>query len=309
MSGYGYGDGRRQDQPQRVIPATDPPSRVTAPSNQEANLTRQAAKDFQYLTSSPPFATTILLTGNESILYGRADMVGTKGGGGTVSSDIRSWGWWSAISRYSMRQRIVGLTSGAGGTYQGFRFFKMGVLPPLLADPKFSPTAGRGVWRVADMVSFSKENAHGAVRAWWGLACDTNNDLTKNPTPFIGFRVSGPSGLTTGTWGASVVKDDGTTFLYNVDTHIPADALHELAIELDGAKHLIRFFIDGVLVGSYSPGNGTLSGALTAGSLTLLVVGMIETGDAADPCTANLYYLADGWFSAGWDFSSPSVAT
>jgi hypothetical protein len=305
MPDYGY--ERRQDRAERVVPLNEPPSRVATVGRLESNRTRQAVKDAAYLTSTPPVVTTLMLCGNERLILARGDALQSTAGGGVASAVTTDYAYRTDVLRYTRRIRA---TDTGTGDYRNVRGILIGTLPLLVADPKFSATAGRGIYRISDMVAAVKESASGLMRGFWGILANGIGapawSAGGDPRPFIGFRSTAVDGSTVSTWTCLVI-DTGGGYKLNVDTHIDSTKLHELAIVLDGAAKTIKFYIDGAVVASYTPGTGTTPGASAAGQAAMLVAGFAIAGVVGGPVTAHVDYLADGWMSAGWDFKNPQV--
>lgn len=174
----------------------------------------------------------------------------------------------STINRYAKRVQSSG---GGGGGY--FIFRNMGFEPRALLDPKYGPFSG--ILRARECMAVTMPNGipvtgvAQSVESFWGFGgTQGGGAFYTNASPFIGFRQRAKWAATTGAvldanvWHAVVVNDALVT-LYDLTTAISPLAPHEFEIIFDGTTSTVGFYIDSVLVGSYTFASGVAPGQVT----------------------------------------------
>ena len=297
MKSYGY--DQRQDAPARAIPSQTPASRVASPPRLESRALEAAIKA---QGAREPFLMTQMMIGDGVVPIGNA--MGSQSGGS--GSAVASYGWQTVTNRYGRRIQVTG-TTGAGTGYHLAHLIPI-ITPRAWLDPLWVGTRGPALVRLSDVVRFAKDSApttQGWVTCRWGFGTDSSSSPVTLAN-FLGFHVGIADGASTGTWRA-VASDGGGVALYESDSGIGTAALHRLEVELNADTGTVRWFIDAVLVGEWSPGSGQV--ATDAGGVSKRwLIGVQAQGLSADlTAIGTLDYGLDGWLNAAAAFDFPAV--
>lgn len=296
-----YGYEQREDPPSRAIPSQSPASRVTSPSRLESRAVEAAIKA---RPDGEPFMVTQLMIGNGVVPIGNARSSGAGGAGSAVTS----FGWQTETARYGIRMRVTGGNS-AGAGYHAFDVYPT-LTPRAWIDPLWIGSRGPALVRLSDVVRFSKStvpNTAGWVTARWGFGTNSSPNSGSGLAEFIGFYCFITSGSSTSTWRCLATDNAGAT-LYTSDTGIVSASLHRLEVELNAKKGTVRWFIDDVLAGEWSPGSGQVAADVAGTSKRWLISCQAQRDDTTGvDAVATLDYGLDGWMVALASFDSPDL--
>ena len=301
MADYGY--TAREDPPGRAIPSQTPTSRVTSPPRTESRALEAAIKA---PPEAEPFLIMQMMMGNNVVPIGNAGI----GLAGAYGSAVVSYGWQAATNRYGRRARVTG-GNGAGGGYHAALAFQI-ITPRAWLDPLWIGSRGPAIVRLGDVVRFTKDSVPttaGWVTARWGYGADVPNTLYRSGAipAFLGFYCFIASGASTGTWKCEAT-DAAKASLFSVDTGIVTAGLHRLEVELNAKTGTVRWFIDHVLVGEWSPGSGQVAADVGGPTKVWLMDCQAQRDDTTGvDAIATLDYGLDGWLSAVAAFDSPVV--
>lgn len=238
-----YGYRARTDPSSRLIPANEPESRVSAPLRSEARVVVAAVKNPPLVDSIPPEtliqAHTSLLDGNR---WEGVDIGSQSGGSGTVTI-----GWLSDIACYGRRLSLTGNPAGSG------RHYAATVQPRVMVDPTYP--ALPYVYRIEDVCRAVWVPGGGTTRAacYFWVRGGQSGFAGSNDTPpplGIGFRARAFVGQPILRWAAYV--GDGAVAIVDEDL-IDADDPHLLTIEFDAWEKCIRWYVDDVLMHTWTP--------------------------------------------------------
>jgi hypothetical protein len=205
------------------------------------------------------------------IAAGSLDATLVVGGAAFVGFQVGTHGntYDATIQRYARRIH----SSGGGGG--GYFIYRNMIEPRAIVDPKYGPYPG--IIRARECLAVTMPNGvplgyafAQSIVSHWGFSGTQGGGAvgTVNTEPFVGFRQDASWAAGTGTpvnanvWNCAVVSD-GLVQLYNNPTTVSPLAPHEFELVLDGTSNTIYWYIDGVLVGQYSPASGAAPGQVT----------------------------------------------
>jgi hypothetical protein len=203
------------------------------------------------------------------ILSGNIDPTLAFGGTAFVQFQVGTHGntFDPQILRYAKRIQASG---GGGGGYFIYRDFHE---PRVLLDPKYGPASA--IIRARDCLAVTMPNGIPVaavvqnVESYWGFGgTQGGGGGYTNNAPFVGFRQRAKWAANTqavvdpNVWHAIVINDALVT-VYDSAAAISPLVPHEFEIVMDGPSNTVNFYIDSVLVGSYSPASGLAPGQVT----------------------------------------------
>jgi hypothetical protein len=295
MADYGY--TQREDPPARAIPSQSPTSRVASPTRLESRAVEAAIKA---QADSEPYLVTQMMIGDGIMPIGNA-FASASGGTGSATN---TFGWQTATNRYGRRCQVTGQT-GFGAGYHFANLIPI-ITPRAWLDPAWIGSRGPAIVRISDVVRFSKDsvpNTQGWVTGRWGYGTSSsaNGGTLAN---FLGFQVDIVDGVATGTWRA-VASDAAAAVLFTSDSGIDTASLHRLEVELNAEKGTVRWFIDNVLVGEWSPGSEQVPADVAGTSKKWMISTQAQGLSAILTAIATFDYGLDGWMAAAASFDSP----
>lgn len=295
----GYGYEQREDPPARAIPSQTPTSRVASPPRLESRAVEAAIKGQR---DGEPYMVTQLMIGNGVVPIGNA-MASASGGGGSATN---TFGWQTATNRYGRRCQVTGTAFGGAG-YHYANLIPI-ITPRSWLDPAWVGSRGPAIVRISDVVRFSKDSSpttQGYVSGRWGFgtASSASGGALAN---FLGFDVDITDGVSTGTWQVRAT-DAGAANLYTADTGIDTAALHRLEVELDAERGVVRWYIDDVLVGEWSPGSEQVAADVAGTRKNWMIGTRAQEKSAGLSGIATFDYGLDAWLVALASFDSPDL--
>lgn len=294
-----YGYEQREDPPARAIPSQTPASRVPSPPRLESRAVEAAIKA---RPEGEPYVVTQLMIGNGIMPIGNA-LSSISGGSGSATN---TFGWQTATNRYGRRCQVTGTVFGGAGYH--FANVIPIITPRPWLDPLWIGTRGPALVRIRDVVRFSKDSApttQGWVTGRWGYGSDSSASPVTLAN-FLGFQVGIADGLSTGTWRA-IASDAAAAALYESDTGIGTAALHALEVELNAEKGTVRWYVDDVLVGEWSPGSGQVAADVVGTRKNWMIGTQAQGLSGVLPAIATFDYGLDGWLVAAASFDSPKL--
>ena len=295
MADYGY--TAREDPPSRAIPSQTPTSRVTSPPRTESRALEAAIKA---PPEAEPFLIMQMMMGNGLVPIGNAISVAASGNDGSY---VASYGWQTETNRYGRRLQVTG-GNWFGVGYEAHASIPI-ITPRAWLDPLWIGARGPAVVRIGDVVRFSKQGTVGSARARWGYGT-TPSVGDGVVAELLGFSCVIGAGVQTGTWKCEATDANAAT-LFTADTGIVTTGLHRLEVELNAKTRTVRWFIDHVLVGEWSPGNGQVSANSSNRATLWLAVCSFWENTVSPDRIGTLDYGLDGWLSAVAAFDSPVV--
>lgn len=297
MADYGY--QKRDDPPGRAIPSQSPASRVTSPTRLESRAVEAAIKA---RPDGEPFMVTQLMIGNGVVPIGNA-MASASGGGGSVTN---TYGWQTDTNRYGRRCQVTGTSFGGAGYHYSNNVPI--ITPRVWLDTLWVGSRGPAIVRISDVVRFAKDSApttQGYVSGRWGFG-SSSSAAGGALANFIGFDVDIGDGDSTGTWQVRAT-DAAAVSLFTSDTGIDTAALHRLDVELNADQGVVRWYIDDVLVGEWSPGSGQVAADAGGVRKNWMMSTRAQEQSAGFPGIATFDYGLDGWLVALVSFDSPDL--
>lgn len=210
---------------------------------------------------------TVITTAPEALGYAGNITNTGRGGDAYVVFQAGTHGntWDAQILRYARR---ILASAGGGGGYLTIRNMPE---PRAYIDPKYGPFPG--ILRLRECLAVTMANGvptgypfAQSTTSQWGLSGTQGGGAPGQP--FVGFQINA-------SWSANlavpvlanvwrcVVMSDALVNIYDNATTISPLAPHEFEIVLDGTTNTIYWYIDSVLVGSYSPASGASPGQVT----------------------------------------------
>ena len=215
--------------------------------------------DYFFAGQYPPFAVSA-----DSFKVRIQDEVGFESHPGGNGSVVFTEGWDSVTNR--MRRRA--LVTGTGiFNFQSFEgtvpdYFFAGQYPP------FAVSADSFKVRIQDEVGFEYVSGVGVVNAAWGIMINFSNLLLGAPAGTLNDGHIGFQWFQTGNNPTNIravaAADDGTN-LFDADTGIAAvvgtiPTMHHLRVDFNFVAGTIEYYIDQMLVATFTVGSGVLGG-------------------------------------------------
>ena len=205
-----------------------------------------------------------LLTGGDIVSLRRYDSSAMIGKGAFLITGVPTLQWNATLKRYTREGLVNG--SIVSERYQSY------IEPRAIVDPRYPPTGL--VVRLSDTLHLL---VTGGPPPWSGICyarmsfgfranAGAMSSANTNQTPFIGFRLDllPNSNVANPTWKADYVNWDSSV-RRSTDTGITSGTPRHMMVELDGIAQKIRWYIDGVLVDTYSPVANDVGGQPAAG--------------------------------------------
>lgn len=182
--------------------------------------------------------------------------------------------WIPAFARYGHPMAVTGAATNR-------LLLNVGVIPQSWLDPR--EPARPHILRVCDVVAATWSGT--VTRARCVFLMGSMSASGANYPNSIGFHNNGGA-----TW-FTYLSAHNRTVLRNVDTGVLTNSPHELMFELDGSTREARWYVDGVLVDSFTMGQDNTTPIVHNGYFNEL---FHEVGGAASGVQTNTIYAGMG---------------